>query len=123
MTRAATKKNDYLISLNKQLEAFNEECNSIKAKFVSKDFPNESEIQKKYRRLEESMKRFSWKIDHLKESDIDIDDLVRESFNDIIDETTLQIEDVELALDGKHFWDVDDKFRRDKWKIEEFQDY
>lgn len=88
----------------------------------SKDFTNESEIRTKYQKPEESTKRFSWKIQHLKESYNNIDDLVRESFNDIIDEIILKIENIVLALHEKHLWDVEDKYKRDGWKIKRFQD-
>lgn len=121
MNKAEIKKEDYLISLDKQLGTFNKECDSIKTKIESKELPNEAEVQKKNRKLKESMKRFTWKIHHLKESDIEIDDLVKESCKDIIDEITLQIEDIELAMQGKHLWDIRNDFDRDKWKIKDIQ--
>lgn len=121
MNRTETKKEDYLISLDKQLVTFNKECNSIKTKIESKDLLNEAEVEKKNRKLKESMKRFTWKIHHLKESDIEIDELVKESFNDIIDEITLQIEDIELVMQGKHLWEIRGDFDRNKWKIKDIQ--
>lgn len=114
-------KKNYLIILNEQLEVFNKKFVSFKRKVDSGNFSNITEAKKKYQKLAESIKRFSWKIQHFKKTENIVDDLVMESFNDIIDEISLRFEEVELALHGKQLWEANNDFERDKWKIKDLQ--
>lgn len=116
------EKNNYVAILNQQMDIFNRNFSEFKAKIGSGNFPKNTRVKRKYRKLEDSMKRFSWKINHFKESENVVDDLVMESFNDIIDEVSLRLEEVELALKGKQLWDAGEDFNRTKWKIKDIQD-
>ncbi|MEJ2613409.1 MAG: hypothetical protein P8Z35_00470 [Ignavibacteriaceae bacterium] len=115
------EKKNYLIILNEQLEVFNKKVVSFKRKIESENFPKVTEAKRKYQRLKNSMDRFSWKINHFKESENVVDDLVMESFNDIIDEVSLRLEEVELALGGKQLWQAGEDYNRNKWKIKDLQ--
>lgn len=117
-----SEKNNYLLKLNEQMGKFHSRLNPIKEGLKSGNSPNENELGKKYKKLEECMERLSWEIHHLKESENLVDDLVRQSFNDIIDEISWRMDGVELALKGKQLWDAGDELKRGKNRIQRLKD-
>ena len=122
MDGSEQKKKDFLNNLYEQLNVFKHQLNSIKEKIDSKEFTNETEILRKFEKLNRCMDNLSWKIHHFEEIDLEIDDLVSESFEDAIDEISWRIAGIELNMEGKHLWDAGEELRRDKNKITEIKE-
>ncbi|MFQ5772744.1 MAG: hypothetical protein ACE5HX_19570, partial [bacterium] len=92
----------------KFIEKVEKKYAELKASFQSlKDCVNpndestELDVKRKHTKLEACFNSLDWKIEHFKNNSIHLDNTVKNSFAELIDEIEWRIKEVEMGLKGK----------------------